>query len=408
MTRDSVFEILHNLWNSQKVQATDSFLEEHENDPVPEKIELGVLCKSLSDPELDLRLIKNLKQMKMEKEGQPTTDTSSTASSEKSSDSPKPLKPVKLRDSLSESVPLIKPEKIAKKSEKIEKKISEKEKENSHAASDEKTKEEGKKQENDSEKSVQARKSIKVPENQEKEIESTVKTPKVGGYKPQMLISAPPVINEKFEGISIHQFYERLVQNKSFWAFYFKKCENKEINVPDLSPSPQFSDSLFIREIKFIAPIKGAPIGPKQTRVVQSHSVSMPSSTFVFLFTFLFLFSLSLFLSLLFFLFLFSRSFPYFPFYPAPLFIPSSLLLPLPPSPFPGDSFLVYYYPFPSPSLSQLASSLSCPLFLIGGLGFFLPPILPSLFPFTSKWNFCPFQGTFLPFLVANHLIRSG
>ena len=114
-------------------------------------------------------------------------------------------------------------------------------------------------------------------EEEEKEIDifENVEFPTIGEFK-HIKIDKEPCIDKVFPNTSPKEFYAKLLFSPSFWEHVFVVTDSTDIKIPKLENNNNDSTCLS-RICTFIAPIKGAPMGPKQTRVRQTHRVSMPN-----------------------------------------------------------------------------------------------------------------------------------
>ena len=98
-----------------------------------------------------------------------------------------------------------------------------------------------------------------------------------GTFDDHVKILNPPAVKGVFQGLSCQKLYTKIMSNQKFWEYTLKQQENKKAVVAELRPSSDHPDVMYERECTFISPIKGAPMGPKETRVIQNHRLSMPN-----------------------------------------------------------------------------------------------------------------------------------
>ena len=99
--------------------------------------------------------------------------------------------------------------------------------------------------------------------------------PDYGKFAEHISIDNEPCINRVYANITPKEFYARLLYSPEFWEHVFVVTDSTDINIPQFQ-LPNDGAVYLERICKFVAPIKGAPMGPKQTRVRQTHRVSMP------------------------------------------------------------------------------------------------------------------------------------
>lgn len=117
-------------------------------------------------------------------------------------------------------------------------------------------------------------KNEKIEEEEQEEIQYPT-----GVFKDHIVIAGPPAISARFSKISCKQIYAKLLHSKPFWEFVLEKQENKNGSISELHPSKNVPNSMVERDMTFVTPIKGAPMGPKETRVEQHQRISMPSNS---------------------------------------------------------------------------------------------------------------------------------
>ena len=106
----------------------------------------------------------------------------------------------------------------------------------------------------------------------------TLNIPKPSGnFNDHAKVTNPPIVDTVFKNITCIEFYEKLIANSEMWKDIFIQQENKDVVVPSFTP--ENNGTYYKRQVTFISPIKGAPMGPKETRVIQTHRVSMPNET---------------------------------------------------------------------------------------------------------------------------------
>jgi hypothetical protein len=99
--------------------------------------------------------------------------------------------------------------------------------------------------------------------------------PTIGQFTKHCEVDTSPCIDQVFPNITIKEFYKRLLYSQEFWEHVFVVTDSEDINIPPFE-KPSSADICLQRLCQFVAPIKGAPVGPKQTRVRQTHRVSFP------------------------------------------------------------------------------------------------------------------------------------
>lgn len=110
--------------------------------------------------------------------------------------------------------------------------------------------------------------------------EAPVEAPRPSGaVKSHLPVEGTPVVDAVFLNVTVSELYHKLMANVDFWRYVFKEQENWNIVVPPMSPSNEEPTSLYSRKCTFMTPIKGAPMGPKETRVIQTQRISCPSET---------------------------------------------------------------------------------------------------------------------------------
>lgn len=99
--------------------------------------------------------------------------------------------------------------------------------------------------------------------------------PKIGNCPDHCDVDSEPCIDQLFANVSIKEFYAKVLYSPQFWEHVFVVTDSEDITIPTFG-NPANSDTYLERLCRFVAPIKGAPVGPKQTRVEQTHRVSFP------------------------------------------------------------------------------------------------------------------------------------
>lgn len=98
--------------------------------------------------------------------------------------------------------------------------------------------------------------------------------PNEGKFNDHVSIDNDPCINQVFPNVTPKEFYAKLLYSAKFWEHVFVVTDSTDINIPEFK-LPNDGAIYLERVCKFVAPIKGAPMGPKQTRVEQTHRVSI-------------------------------------------------------------------------------------------------------------------------------------
>ena len=111
-------------------------------------------------------------------------------------------------------------------------------------------------------------------EKEEEEIDDT-KYP-TGVFPDHIVIQNEPCIDEFFPSVTPKEFYKLLIYDNNFWEHIFVVTDSTAVTIPIFEQSDTHKSCLD-RICTFTTPIKGAPMGPKQTRVKQTHRVSFPT-----------------------------------------------------------------------------------------------------------------------------------
>merc|ERR1712130_13566 len=99
--------------------------------------------------------------------------------------------------------------------------------------------------------------------------------PPIGNFPDHCDVDTDPCIDQLYPGVSIREFYAKVLYSPQFWEHVFVVTDSEDITIPVLEKGAD-ADTHLERLCRFVAPIKGAPVGPKQTRVEQTHRVSFP------------------------------------------------------------------------------------------------------------------------------------